>query len=806
LLALAAIVSAFLGEYVEAIAIASILLINAIIGFVEERKAGDAIAALKKLSALKVKVLRDGAKQLIDADQIVVGDIIYLETGDKVPADGRVIEVHNGQVLESALTGESTSVSKLTDALEGKRGLGDQKNMVFSGSVVTAGRITAVITSTGMQTELGKVATMLASVEEQESPLQQKVDAMVHKLSVVVLGMALTVFLVLLFTLPGGSEGHFEALITAVALAVAALPEGLPIILTITSAIGVKRMVKKHVLIRKLMSVETLGSVTVICTDKTGTLTKNQMTVQHIYVNGAVYSVTGDGYEENGDVQAPASLELTYLLTSGALCNNASFYEGKITGDPTELALIVSALKAGLDKDELEKKYSRTAELEFTSERKLMSTVHELHGKKIQFTKGAIDVLLHRCTSILEHGELRSITEADKEKALSAAKTFSTSALRVLGFAYKEVDGEATEDDLIFVGLQAMMDPPREEVKIAIDRCKQAGIKVIMITGDHPDTAAAVAEKLGLEVKVLTGKELDALENIDSIVEDIIIYARVNPEHKLRIVTALQRKGHVVAMTGDGVNDAPALKKADIGVAMGITGTDVAKEASQMIITDDNFASIVNAVEEGRSLYDNIKRFVRYQLSTNIGAILIIILSILIRLPLPLLPLQLLWINLSIDGPPALSLGLEPSTKGVLQRKPRPRTEPLITRPLLIDMIVGGIVMAVGTLLVFAHYDNDYAKATTMAFTTFTFFQFFNVLNCRSRHFSIFSLGLFTNTMAIVTILVMTLLHVAIIYVPFLQGIFNTVALTGTEWLIAIATASTVLIAFEIKKFFVKSA
>jgi Ca2+-transporting ATPase len=806
LLAMAAVVSAVLGEHIEAIAIASIIVINALIGFMQERKAGDAIAALRKLTALKVKVLRDGMKQLVDADMLVNGDIIFLESGDKVPADARVIESHSGQVMEASLTGESLPVSKSPDVLSGKHGLGDQRNMVFSGTIVSAGRITAVVTATGMTSEIGKIAKMISDVAEPPSPLKRKIEKMVHDLSIVILGLAFAVFVTLWLWHPGGNQEFFTALITAVAIAVAALPEGLPIVLTITSALGIKRMVKKHILIRRLMSVETLGSVSVICTDKTGTLTKNQMTVRKIYVNGASYDVTGDGYAFEGKLQAPESEERQKLLLCGALCNNASLFEDKVTGDPTEVALLVSAAKSGLSHDDLGTVYPRIAEQEFSSERKLMSTVNTVDKKEILFVKGAADVLLQICTRVQENGAVHALSEDDKARILTATKSFSNEALRVLAFAYREAATDHAEKDLIFLGLQAMIDPPREEVKDAIATCKEAGIKVVMITGDHPDTASAIAKQLGLEVRILNGQELDALDDLDSYVEDIVIYARVNPEHKLRIVTALQRRGHVVAMTGDGVNDAPALKQADIGVAMGITGTDVAKEASQIIVTDDNFASIVGAVEQGRSIYDNIQRFVRYQLSTNVGAVLLIIISIFMALPLPLLPLQLLWINLSIDGPPALSLGLEPSKSSVLKRKPRPRDEPLLTKPLLWSIGLGGVIMALGTLAVFAYYQefSTYTKATTMAFTTFAFYQFFNVLNCRSMSHSIFKIGLFTNKAAALTVAIAVSLHLVILYTP-LASVFHAEALSFAELGICVLVGSTILLGFELKKLFARN-
>ncbi len=802
LLLAASVLSFILGDRAESLAIALILLINAVIGFAQERNAENAIAALKRMSALKVKVLRDGLKQLAEAPQLVRGDIIFLETGDRVPADARITEHHSFSVLEAALTGESSPSRKHAETLHKDTPLAERKNMAYSGTVVATGRAAAVVVETGPRTEIGKIAKLIEGIEFESTPLQKSIDRMSKQLSYGILALSVLVFGFLLFV---KKWPFLDVLLTSVAMIVAALPEGLPIVMTITFAVGIRRMVHRHVLVRRLASIETLGCVNVICTDKTGTLTKNQMTVTKVFYDGRTCEVSGQGYNVHGKILGDRTPALEMLLQIGALCNNASFFHDKVSGDPTEIALIVSAAKGEIHKEELERVFKRIDEFEFTSERKLMSTVNLLGANPMLLVKGAPDDVIAKCTKILYGGREFQMTERHRKEALEANDVFSSEGLRILGFAYKPLfPGEHLhEENLVFVGLQAMMDPLREEVKGAIERCMRAGIKVVMITGDHAGTAIAIAKSLGLEPKVLTGREIDEVTSLEDIVEEMVIYARVSPEHKLKIVKALQQKDYVVAMTGDGVNDAPALRKADIGISMGLTGTDVAKEASAMVLTEDNFASIVGAVEEGRAIYENIRKFIRYQLSTNIGAILLILLSIAISLPLPILPVQLLWINLSIDGPPALSLGLEPTrARNLMSRKPRGMREPLISRNMLINMAITGLIMALGTLSIFWAYflAGDQTRATTVAFTTFAIFQVFNVLNCRSFDESAFKIGILTNRVGVTSIAVLMSAHVLIVYVPFLQRIFRTVALGPLDWVFAFLTASSVLVAYEALK------
>ncbi|MEK6921447.1 MAG: HAD-IC family P-type ATPase, partial [Nanoarchaeota archaeon] len=604
----AVIISFFLKEYVDAYVVLGILLFNAIFGFIQEYRAEKSIAALKKLASLKAKVIREGATHEIDARELVPGDILLLEEGDKIPADARVLETIHLKTLESALTGESNPVEKETDKLGNNLGdnfaLGDQKNMVFAGTIITNGRGKAVVTGTGMQSQIGKIAKLIEEAEETLTPLQKNLDKVGKMLGIGTILVCLLIFILAVFK----GEALLPAFLAAVALAVAAVPEGLPAVITITLAVGVQRMIKKNALIRKLPSVETLGCTTVICTDKTGTLTKNEMTVRQLYVNGKAVEVSGTGYKTEGHFfihgQKIDPKEVSLLLKIGALNNNANLDGEKVIGDPTEGCLLVSAVKAGIVRERLQQEEPRVEEIVFDSQRKCMSTIHkETHGKRfLLYTKGAPDIVLTLCAKISMNGKVRTLTAKDKQAILEANHNFSSCALRVLAFAYKEISvkksgqreqtfSDADEKELIFVGLQGMIDPPRQEVKEAIRRCNDAGIRVVMITGDHATTAKAIGAELGLGTRVMEGQELEKREHLDDIVDTIDIYARVNPEHKLKIVDALQKKGHGVAMTGDGVNDAPALKKADIGIAMGITGTDVSKEASAMILTDDNFTS-----------------------------------------------------------------------------------------------------------------------------------------------------------------------------------------------------------------------
>ncbi len=816
ILAAAGIISIVIGETIEGIAIIVTLIINAIVGFVQEYRAEQSIESLKKLTGLKAKVLRDGQKQEMHSEVLVPGDIIFLEAGDKVPADARIIEEKQIRALEASLTGESQPAAKNNKIIEKKATINDQKNMLFSGTIIAAGRATALVVRTGEQTEIGRIALEIQGVSEQ-TPLQKKLKELSKRIGIIVLGISIIVFLVTWFK----GEPMFESFITAVALAVAAIPEGLPIVVTLTSAIGIQRMIKKNVLIRKLSSVETLGCTTVICTDKTGTLTCNEMTVREIFVQNKIIKVAGDGFSAKGEIQAgekvKQSKEYGLLFRIGALCNDASMNgcdestieNCKKTGDPTEIALIVSSAKAGLDKLKLENENPRIGEVQFSSERKIMTTVHKSfhHPGRICYTKGAPEIVLNGCSYIIEDGKVRKITKHDKKAIEHAGAQFASRSLRVLAFAYKEIGvheaiSESIERGMVFVGLQAMLDPPRKEVADAIQKCRTAGIKVVMITGDNEKTAAAIGTELGLEAKIMTGTQIEDLPDLKTVVEDIIIFARVAPEHKTRIVEALKSKGQIVAMTGDGVNDAPALKKADIGIAMGIAGTDVAKDASDMIITDDNFASIVNAVEQGRGIYNNILRFLRFQLSTNTGAILTVIGSVLLSLPLPLTALQLLWINVIVDGPPALSLGMEKIRSTVMTKPPRDPKEPILSKPVLSYVWWAGLLMAIGTLGVFYYGLNSYGTyaAMTMAFTTFVFFQLFNVLNCRSQEDSLFKIGFFTNPATLISIVVVVAIQLLIIYTPIMREVFRTTALDYVQWSIILIVSSTVLVAYELVK------
>ena len=809
ILIVALVISFLLDEKIDAIVIGIILVINAVLGFIQEYKAEKAIEALKKMASLKASVIRDGNEKEVEAVNVVPGDIILLETGDKIPADARLIEVFNLQTQEAALTGESLPIKKEIRVLAENAQIADQKNMVFSGTVVTNGRGKAVVVKTGMNSEIGRIAKLIQETESEETPLQKKLSVLGKWLGILVIIICLVVFASA--TLEGGNM--LEMFIVAVSLAVAAIPEGLPAVVTISLALGVRRMVKTNALIRKLPSVETLGSVTVICSDKTGTLTCNEMTVKKVFANNKVIDVSGSGYDAKGDFifdnKKVDKKEVELLLKIGALNNDATLKEGEIMGDPTEGALIVSAAKLGLIKGELEIRYKRIDEIGFSSERKMMSTIHKEGNKKIIYLKGAPEIILNSCNKIIINNKIRKLSKKDKDEILKKNKAFAEKALRVLGFAYKEVKGNASENDLIFVGLQGMIDPPRTEVKQAIEKCKTAGIKVIMITGDHEITAKAIAKELGLDGKSINGNELDKLTNLEKIVDDIAIFARVNPEHKIRIVDALRKKGHIVAMTGDGVNDAPALKKADIGIAMGITGTDVAKEASHMILTDDNFASIVNAIEEGRGIFDNIRKFVEYLLSSNLGEVLTIFIAILIgfgaedgKALLPLIAIQLLWINLVTDGLPALALGVEPKEKGIMLRHPRNPKEKILPKSTAFRMAFIGIIMMLGTLGIFYFYNNKYFElkyARTVAFSTLVFYQLFNVLNTRSEKDSLFKIGFFSNKKLIYAILISVALQVLVIHTP-LNAYFKTVPITLIDWFYIILVSSTVLIFGEVFK------
>jgi Ca2+-transporting ATPase len=799
----AVIVSLLIGEKLDALVIGIILILNAVLGFIQEYKAEKSVEALKKMASLKAVVIRNGEKKKIDAKEIVPGDILVIETGEKVPADARVIESVNLHTQEAALTGESAAEKKQTEKIDADEGVADRNNMIYSGTIITRGRGLAVVTGTGMETEVGKIARMIQAAKDELTPLQKKLKQLGEYLGIATLLICFIVFGV------GVLSGKPAAgmFIAALSLAVAAIPEGLPAVVTISLALGIRRMIKRNALIRKLPSVETLGSTTVICTDKTGTLTHNQMTVRKLFVNDRIIEVTGRGYKTEGqftkDGKEISAKNFEMLLKIGVLCNDAKLADNDVIGDPTEGALIVSAAKAGIYKSELEKQSPRLAEIQFDSERKRMSTYHHISGENTVCTKGAPDVIIDLCNRIMIDGRTFRMTREYRKKILDVNEQFAREALRVLGFAYKP-SGKLEENELVFVGLQAMIDPPREEAKESIKKCREAGIKVVMITGDYKLTAEAIGKELGIEGKAVDAKELDSIRNLENHIEEIGIYARVDPKHKIRIVEALQKKGYVVAMTGDGVNDAPALKKADIGIAMGITGTDVAKEASDMILTDDNFSSIVGAVEEGRGVYDNIKKFVEYLLSSNLGEILTIFAAIIMagffENALPLLAIQILWINLLTDGLPALALGVDPKEPDIMQRKPRKKGEKILSGHIIFRMIAVGIIMMLGTLAMFKLYlPKGIIYAQTVAFTMLMMFQMFNVLSCRSEKNSLFRLGLFTNLKLIIAILISVALQLAVIYTP-LNVMFKTMPLAAFDWVYIILVSSAVFVFAELMK------
>jgi Ca2+-transporting ATPase len=821
----AAVVSGFLKEWIDAIAIIAIVILNAILGFIQEYRAEKSLAALKKLSSPTSKVIRNGNHQVIASAQLVPGDIIELEAGDNVPADGRVVWLtSNFGVQEASLTGESTPVMKTTLLLEEKDVLlGDRANMVYMGTSVSSGKARAAVTETGMETELGKIAGMIQEIERESTPLQKKLEQFGKW--IVYLCLVLVGIIFLLGWLRGGKI--IDVFLTAVSLAVAAIPEGLPAVVTIALALGVQRMVKRHALIRKLPSVETLGCATVICSDKTGTLTRNEMTVQAIYAGGRLFKLTGIGYAPKGEfildekaVKAGDYPELEKALSLGVLCNAAQLMEDKdsykIVGDPTEGAILTAAAKAGIWKEKKEQELSFVDEIPFDSERKKMTILRQYGDRLIAFVKGAPDVLLEDCSSIEIEGVSRSLTGEDKERILKANDSLTEQAMRVLAVAYRVLDSDSRkfqaqliERELTFVGLIAMIDPPREEVKRAIEECTRAGIKTMMITGDHKNTAVAIARQLGFfeaDSLALSGDELDRLseEEFEKEVEKIPVYARVSPEHKLRIVKARKARKEVVAMTGDGVNDAPALKEADIGIAMGITGTDVTKEVSDMVITDDNFASIVAAVEEGRGVYDNIQKFVHYLLSCNAGEILVMFVSSLAGLPAPLIPIQILWVNLVTDGLPALALGVEPVDKDVMNRPPRPPNEPVVTRQRAFLMLAQGAFIAVCSLAAFMFVcfveKEGIGRARTAAFIVLSCSQLFHSFNCRNFTESLFKIGVFSNMKLIVATGISFLLQMVVVYVPFLQKVFKTEALGAFDWLLVIIISSFPLWAMEIFK------
>lgn len=801
ILIVAAVISAFTGNLESTAVIIVVLILNAILGTVQHVKAEKSLEALKSLSAPVAKVLRDGKKQEIAAKDVVPGDILLLEAGDLVTADGRILDNFSLQVNESSLTGESTNIDKLDTTFDKEVPLGDRVNMVYSSSLVTYGRANVLVTATGMDTEIGKIATLMNETKERRTPLQVSLDQFSSRLATAIL-----IFCALILGLQmWRGQPLLDALLFAVALAVAAIPEALNSIVTIVQAMGTQKMAKEHAIIKNLAAVESLGSVSVICSDKTGTLTQNKMTVEDIYIGGKVLK--------------PEELNLSnqlhrYLLYDVVLNNDASLSDGKKIGDPTESALLemyrkvpgidLGNGKLGLSESELRNHLDRLEEVPFDSDRKLMSTKHLIHTVPTIFVKGAIDILLKRCINIRFGDKVRPLTEQDRKNILAQNNHFSENGLRVLAFAYKESDEELsadTEKDLTFIGLVSEMDPPREESVAAVARAKEAGIRTVMITGDHKVTAVAIAKKIGIFNDgdiALTGLELDALsdEELDQEIEKVAVYARVSPENKIRIVNAWQRKDHIVSMTGDGVNDAPALKKADVGVAMGITGTEVSKDAASMILTDDNFATIIKAVANGRTVYENIKNAIGYLLSGNLSAIITVLFASIAGLPVPFVAVQLLFINLVTDSLPALAIGMEPGNPDILKRKPRDPKASLLDKPFVTQISTQGFLISLSVITAFLIGLKDSpAIACTMAFSTLTFARLLHGFNCRSQH-SIFKIGFKNNWYSLAAFALGTALLVLILFVPTLHGLFAVQPLSGQEvWLIVIlAIIPTVLI------------
>ncbi len=809
-LLMATLISGILGEFYDGITIVIIIMLNAILGFIQEYKAEKSLQALSKLTAPKAKVIREGKTISVDTKDLVVGDIVLLNSGDKVPADIRLIEDFSLDVDESALTGESVPVSKdSTKTIKGNN-IADAVNSCFKGTSVTKGRGKGVVIATGMKTAMGQIADMIQSAGNDPTPLQVRLAQLGKILVTICLLVSGLVVLVGIWR----GESIYKMFLAGVSLAVAAIPEGLPAIVTVCLAIGVQRMLRRRAIVRKLPAVETLGCATVICSDKTGTLTQNKMTVEKIYLDGKYIDVTGNGYMpqgefiENGRKLSKENKIVEKFLDIAVLCNNSRLLkrdlhikglfrkekdQWTIDGDPTEGALMVLGAKGGFWKDKLLERYSLVKEFPFDSSRKMMSVVVKKGNDKITLTKGAPDIILDKCTKIIERGIEKSFSHSKKEQIRDVISAFGKQGYRNIALSYNSYkDDETVEKDMVFVGVCAISDPPREEVFEAVEKCKRAGIKTVMITGDHKETATAIASQLKILPpggKVITGAEISNMkyEELLEVVDDIYVYARVLPEHKLRIVKALKAKGHTVAMTGDGINDGPAIKEADIGIAMGITGTEVTKEAASLILTDDNFATIVEAVEEGRNIYDNIRKFMRFLLSCNIGEIMTMFLAMLMALPLPLKPIQILWVNLATDGLPAMALGLEKAEPNIMERKPRGKNESIFSGGLDFKILSRGMLIGITTLTMFilgyrkSLGDIDFAR--TMAFTTLICAQLLHVFDCKSEDKSIFEINIFSNIYLLLSLVSSTALLLIVVYVPALQRIFSTKPLELADWL-----------------------
>jgi Ca2+-transporting ATPase len=818
-LLVAAIISLVTQHFIDAVVVFGVLLMNAIIGYFQETQAEKAMSALMEMAAPKAKIRRNGNIESLPARELVPGDIVLLEAGDKVPADARLLEASNLKVNESALTGESMPSDKQTAMIPGDVTIADRDNMVYMGTIITSGRAVAMVATIGMSTEMGKIATGIQEIKQEQTPLQKNIAKLSRYLVFIFLGV--TGLLLIIGLLKGLEWG--EMFMLAVAAAVAAIPEGLPAVLTVVLSIGMKAMARRNAIIRKLVAVETLGSATVICSDKTGTLTLNQMTVRKLYTDGQMIEVTGDGYETKGEFRSNGQRlvpenekQLRLLLQVGALCNDAQLTKNSpgtgIIGDPTEGALVVSSVKAGMDKEYLEKKYPRLDEIPFESERMYMATLHAVDGKTVAYVKGATEKLLLMSDGLLKGNTVVPIRETDSQAIMAAAASMAQDALRVIALAYvelpydtNELRDEAIKGNLVFVGLAGMADPPREEARGAVQLCKQAGIKVVMITGDNKLTAQSIARQLDLpQGRTVTGVELAKItdEELSKEIEDISVFARIEPLHKLRIVNALKSRGHVVAMTGDGVNDAPALKASDIGISMGISGTDVAKEASDMVLADDNFASVVAAVDEGRAIFARLRNVLFYSLNTNLSELVVLILSLLFVGKSPLIAVQILWINLVTDTAGDIPLGFEPKFGDELKQPPRRPGVGLIYPGLFIRIISVAALIGLGSFLIFrwAEPRMGLEHAQTLAFCSVAAFEWAMAFSARSDQHTVFKLGIFKNRVLNASLAIAVLLQLAVVYVPFLQVAFHTVPLGLSDWGIIIAASGGLFLIEEIRK------
>nr|WP_302661267.1 calcium-translocating P-type ATPase, PMCA-type [uncultured Clostridium sp.] len=802
ILIVAGIISIITDNVESTLVIFIVILLNAILGTVQYFKAEQSLEALKSLTAAKCKVIRDGLKQEILSKDIVPGDILFLEAGDLIAADGRIIENHSLQVNESSLTGESLAVEKNAEVLsDDEIPLSDRKNMVFGGTLVTYGRAIAVVTSTGMNSELGKIANLMENTQAKETPLQKTLDKFSGKLAIIIITICIIVFVLEIYR----DESILNALMFAVALAVAAIPEALSSIVTIVLALGTEKMAKENAIIKDLKAVEGLGAVSVICSDKTGTLTQNKMTVQKVYVDNKLI----EGRELKKD-----NLAHRFLINNALLCNDSVTIDGKEIGDPTEVALVNLGEELHLDELVIREKYQRISEIPFDSDRKLMSTVNIVNNKQVLFTKGALDVLINKVNYVADSHGIRKLNDEERKEIISVNKQLSEQGLRILAFAYKELQDKEEitkedENDYVFTGLISMIDPPRVESKDAVHKCIMAGIKPVMITGDHKVTAAAIAREIGIMGKddiAVEGLEIDKLndEQLKEKVKNISVYARVSPEHKIRIVRAWQSSGEIVAMTGDGVNDAPALKQADIGVAMGITGTEVSKDAASVILTDDNFSTIVKAVENGRNIYNNIKNSIKFLLSGNLSAIIAVLYCAIINLPMPFAAVHLLFINLLTDSMPAIAIGMEKSNGNLLKEKPRGRNESILNKELLKIVAFEGIIISIFTIISFygGNPNLNPKAASTMAFSTLCLARLFHGFNCRGNQ-SIFKLGITTNIYSICAFLVGVLLLSTVLFIPPLKIVFNVVSLSGNQYLLLIFCAIMPTVIIQLLKIIV---